>query len=44
MLIEKILFDDFEKIVELNHRNNLNTLTENRLGKFMEKKSLFLFK
>ena len=26
MLIEKILFDDFEKIVELNYRNNLTTL------------------
>ena len=26
MLIEKILFEDFEKIIELNHRNNLSTL------------------
>ena len=26
MLIEKILFNDFEKIVELNYRNNLTTL------------------
>lgn len=26
MLIEKILFEDFEKIIDLNYRNNLNTL------------------
>ena len=29
MLIEKILFEDFERIIELNHRNNLNTLQKN---------------
>ena len=39
MLIEKILFEDFEKIIELNHRNNLNTLRK-QIGKIYGKKIL----
>ena len=43
MLIEKILFKNFEKIIELNHRNNLNTL-QKTIGKIYGKKSSFLIK
>ena len=41
MLIEKILFKDFEKIIELNHRNNLNTLQKSDWENLWKKNPYF---
>ena len=42
MLIKKILFDDFEKIAELNHRNNLTTLQRTDWENLWKKNPYFL--
>ena len=42
MKIEKILFEDFEKIIDLNHRNNLTTLQRSDWENLWKKNPYFL--
>ena len=37
MKIEKVHLEDYHEIVKLNNKNNLISLKETRLGRFMEK-------